>query len=476
MNRNPQGERVQASNILQVNTSDVGGGAELVAKELHEAYLDRGLDAWLAVGHERDRIPQTFELDHGSHRPAPARASIAASELFDGWAARSRTGQRVQRLVAHLGQPGRRIAMERGLEDFDFPATAQLLDLPPERPDVLHLHNLHGAYFDLRELPSLSEDVPTFVTLHDTWLLTGHCGYFIDCDRWRRGCGSCPDLERYPGVKRDATHENWMRKRSIFSSSRLHVATPSEWLASQVRQSILADAVVDLRVIPYGIDTETFCADGTDGARSRLDLPVDADVLLFVAHRMKQSAYKDPATVFSAVDMMLDQDRERPLIAVGIGSDGPSRRSGTSEVRFVGEIRDRRLLADWYRAADVKLHAAHADNFPLTVLEAQACGTPVVATGVGGVPEQIRGLESLRDLHPANRFRSSEATGALVGQGDAAGLAQAAGSILDDRNLLEALRHNAAEHAAREYRMDRQVSTYLEWYATVLSSKPDVTS
>ena len=55
-------------------------------------------------------------------------------------------------------------------------------------------------------------------------------------------------------------------------------------------------------------------------------------------------------------------------------------------------------VAPYYQAADVYLHAAKADNFPRAVLEALCCGTPVVATAVGGIPEQVKGLKISDDL------------------------------------------------------------------------------
>ena len=67
-----------------------------------------------------------------------------------------------------------------------FPASHRVLELPPRPPDVLHLHNLHGGYFDLRVLPELSARQPTVVTMHDEWLYTGHCAYTLDSERWLR--------------------------------------------------------------------------------------------------------------------------------------------------------------------------------------------------------------------------------------------------------------------------------------------------
>src|SRR3990172_6801419 len=85
----------------------------------------------------------------------------------------------------------------RGREDFNFPGTAALLELPGRTPDALHLHNLHGGYFDLRALPALTARVPAVLSLHDAWLLSGHCAHSFDCGRWETGCGECPALWIY---------------------------------------------------------------------------------------------------------------------------------------------------------------------------------------------------------------------------------------------------------------------------------------
>src|SRR5262249_33071397 len=122
-----------------------------------------------------------------------------------------------------------------GLEDFNYPATRALFRTPPDRPDIIHCHNLHGSYFDLQLLPPLSQAFPVVLTLHDAWLLSGHCALSFDCNRWQTGCGECPDLSIYPAIKRDSTAYNWRRKRDILARSRLYVATPSRWLMDRVK-------------------------------------------------------------------------------------------------------------------------------------------------------------------------------------------------------------------------------------------------
>src|SRR5207248_4324578 len=137
-----------------------------------------------------------------------------------------------------------------GREDFHFPGTRRLLTLTAERPDVVHAHNLHGGYFDLRALPSLSAQVPLILTLHDAWMLSGHCAHSFDCERWRTGCGHCPDLTIFPAIERDATAYNWRRKRSIYSKSKLYISAPSRWLMQRVEDSTLQLGAKECRVIP----------------------------------------------------------------------------------------------------------------------------------------------------------------------------------------------------------------------------------
>ena len=258
------------------------------------------------------------------------------------------------RLSRLFGRPLSTCRILLGHEDFDFPATWRLLEIAGRKPDLVHLHNLHGGYFDLRVLPSLSARIPTFLTLHDAWMLSGHCSHSFSCERWRGGCGSCPDLTIYPAVRRDATAFNWRRKQRIYLNSRLHVATACKWLMEKVMASMLAPAIVSSRVIPHGIDLSVFKPGDRSCARKALGLPDRATILMFAAKGIRENIWKDFKTMRAAFEIVADA--ARPLIFLAVGEEGTTERIGNAELRFVPHINDRSLLAKHYQAANVYVH------------------------------------------------------------------------------------------------------------------------
>ncbi|WP_455371662.1 glycosyltransferase, partial [Petrachloros mirabilis] len=251
--------------ILQVSTYDKGGGAEAVAWQLFEEYRRRGHASVMAVGEKRSGDMDVISLSRAADSSLLERWSQKLSERLSPYEGRLRGAWRLRRwLQEYAAHPPNWWQARLGMENYNFPETWRVLTIANSQPDILHCHNLHGGwlsrggYFDLRALPWLSRQVPVMVTLHDTWLLSGHCAYTLGCDRWKAGCGICPDLSIYPALLRDGTAFNWKRKKDIYANSRLYVATPSRWLMGQVEQSMLASSVVEARVIPNGVDGSVF--------------------------------------------------------------------------------------------------------------------------------------------------------------------------------------------------------------------------
>ena len=160
-----------------------------------------GMKFWLAVGRKFTADPHVLELDHDKYRGPIARMT---ARLLRSTATRMKRHDmgRLQCVIETLTQPSREWKRRQGQEDFDFPASHTLLGLTPRPPDIVHFHNMHGGYFDLRALPVISRRIVVVVTLHDSWLLSGHCAHSFDCERWRSGCGSCPDLSIPPAIRR----------------------------------------------------------------------------------------------------------------------------------------------------------------------------------------------------------------------------------------------------------------------------------
>lgn len=437
--------------ILQVNTYDVGGGAEKIAQTLHSAYRAGDHQAWMVVKRRRGNAENVVALDSGLIANPYVRFWFRAGSSLRSKEGKLRGAHRLGALLEDIGSLGSMIRRQRGIET-GHPASRYLLSHVPIDPDIIHLHNLHGDYFDLSILPELSRNSPVALTLHDAWTFTGHCACTLECQRWKSGCGECPHLDTPPAVVRDNTHRNWLTKLGIYQQSRLYVAAPSQWMTDMVSQSILSNAAADVRLIRNGVDLSVFRPAEKALPRTNIGVQKEALVLLFVAASAKSNPFKDYDMLRTALSMLGSRQLSKPVVAIALGDTAPTEQIGSIELRHVPFSSDPSMVAQYYQAADVCLHPAKTDNFPTVVIEALACGVPVVATSVGGIPEQIEdGL-----------------TGYLVPPGDSEAMAARVGRILEDEQLQRAMSTAAVEAAVSRFDERTMASAYLDWYAQIL--------
>ncbi|NNJ09086.1 glycosyltransferase [Chloroflexales bacterium ZM16-3] len=428
---------------MLVNSNDRGGGASRMALDLLGAYRAAGHDARMLVGDRRGDQADVEECDHygpGAWADLCARAESGLRRL-----PRVRGRARAMAWLRRSAIPARWADHLLGRDLGHAPYTRRML-AGAWRPDVIHLHNLTGDFFDLAALAPLSRAMTVIWTLHDAWAITGHCAYPINCERWRAGCGSCPDLHRPPAIMRDGTAANYARKGRIYAASRLAVATPSQWLMGLVEQSQLRPW--QRRVIANGVDLATFRPGDRAAARAALGLPRDAFICIFVAYGAStRNPYKDLTTVERAVALAAAQAPHADLRFICVGR-GPAR-DDDPQVIAPGYIADQARLALYYQAADLLLHATRADNAPCVIAEALACGTAVLATDVGGIGEML----------------GDGRCGWLVPGGDAAAMALQLLALLADRASVERAGQSGAAWAAAHYNLGRQAGAYLDWFA-----------
>ncbi len=418
-------------NITHLSTSDVKGGAAISAYRLHRGLLLAQQESSMLVLHKASQDETVVEFfpptDLGSRikRRFRRRAIVRDAKEYEG---RKPSGYEV-------------------FSDERSPFGQSIL--PQIGPcDIVHLHWV-ASFLDydsfFRVIP---HEKPVVWTLHDMNPVTGGCHYDMECGRHQQGCHACPQLGSTHA--KDLAAEIWARKLAIVSQVPLHrlcLVTPSRWLGRVAKGSRLF-ARFRVETIPYGIDLDAFAPRDPSVARDVLGIPRDAKVVLFVAE-IVDNARKGYAQLMTALSRCSKELEGLWLLSVGHkGARGPEGMRGS----HLSHIDNERFLSLVYSAADVFVIPSLQDNLPNTVLEALACGVPVVGFDVGGIPDMVREGE----------------TGRLVKRGDIDGLRRAIVELLQSLELRHGLSRKAREVAVEEYALRRQAEAYTDLYATLV--------
>ena len=334
--------------ILQINTVDTKGGAAKVAYSLKQKLEKKGHTTSMFVARKYSNEESVKIINDSQALSGRIRKKLAY------WLA----------------------------NDIDVFSSDHILKTPEfKSADIVHCHNLHSNYFNLRTLKKISALKPVIWTFHDMWPITAHCAHSFDGALKNTGFFACPSLDIYPPI---AWHnEKYLEKIKavIFRKSNFHIVTPSEWLADKVKQSILKDK--PLSVIYNGIDTSVFRPHNKQECRQFLGLPLEEQIILIVAKRGQSNPWKGGNYAQEVVKAFDGRSR---TFFVDLGGDT---NQNSPHLKTISYIADRETLTKYYSAADILLYPSIADNCPLVVLEAMACGLPIVSFNTGGIPELV---------------------------------------------------------------------------------------
>ncbi|WP_028320461.1 glycosyltransferase [Desulfatiglans anilini] len=258
---------------------------------------------------------------------------------------------------------------------------ALTVEIAAEAPDVVIVGNLHAAGWPLEIFLGLRDlDVLTVAYAHDCYLFTGRCAYPGECRLYLTGCDeSCLTCDSYPPLHAGDIAEAWRLRRTIFSgTSGIPLATNSLWTLGFAR-SALGDSI-NAEVVYLGLDTDVFKPMPRDLCRRLLGIPLDAFVILGGAVNVQD--HRKGGRFFDEVLAILQN--EACFLLFG---DNSTRFERAHTVGFVDEHCKMPLL---YGAADLFMATSTEEAFGQTIMEAAACGVPVAAFAVGGVPEIAR--------------------------------------------------------------------------------------
>jgi len=321
-----------------------------------------------------------------------------------------------------------------------------------KKADILHFHGTHSGFINYLSIPYLVRNKPAVFTLHDMWCLTGHCGYSYNCDRFKIGCGKCPYPDEHPRIRRDGTRWEWKLKNRVFSKSHFTILCPSAWMAELAKESMLSH--YPIRRMPCAVDTEEFQPLDPELCRTLLGINPKRKILMISSISLSDYRKGSDLLIKALEGMPKSLKSETTLIVLG-KNGGAVADSTDIQTIDLGYVSSDRLKAIAFSSADMLVLPTRADNFPLVSLESIACGTPVVAFRVGGVPEQVRpGI-----------------TGYLAEPENIEDLRAGILSLLEDSSLRGFMREQCRKVVLEEYGLDLQTERHMELYSQMLENK-----
>lgn len=254
---------------------------------------------------------------------------------------------------------------------FGFPMVSSLKEVLKNNVDLIHVHINSPILAETAALGSLFRKIPLVITYHsDTYAKEARSSFgkmwFIA----------------------EPLYDNLLKRQLCRIAKKITISTPIYLEKSSFLRKF-KDKVV---VIPHGVDHSRFYVDAGMGEKFKIEcgIPTETKIITYVG---RLAPYKGLPTLLKAFSHVLKKTKKVMLVVVGKGMMEKELKALAFDLKiqdaavFAGEVGDE-VLPNFYRMSDVFVLPSRsgAESFGLSLLEAMACGIPVVASNVGGVP------------------------------------------------------------------------------------------
>lgn len=331
-------------NILQINSGDQGGGACVVSWNIKKISEKFGHNLPMFVVDKRSTDSDVFVIPHHKFQ-------IYLSYILSN--------------------------------DIDLYGTDYILETEEfKKADIVHCHNLHDYYFNIKTLEKIAKIKPVVWTLHDMWAITSHCAHAYDGEV-KNGFFECPSLKTPPRLTWNNEKYLCWRKGSVYKKSKLNIVAPSLWMKNKIQQSILQDKPIS--IINNGVDISIYKPLDKKESREELNIPLEKKIILYVANGGVDNIWKGWEYV---KNLALKYKNNQEVIFLCVGGH-KNEKFSNENIIYIPFVSDQNIMAKYYSSADLLLFSSPAESFGLVLVEALACGTPVVCFEVGVVSEII---------------------------------------------------------------------------------------
>lgn len=333
-----------------------------------------------------------------------------------------------------------------------YPYGWELLEHPDFiSSDVAHYHLIHNNILSLLSFPDLCAAKPSVWTLHDPWVLSGHCIYSCGCEKWKDGCEQCDKLDMHFEMKFDKAAQMWHIKKELYKRLDVDIVVASEYMKGLVQQSPLTAHFERVHLIPFGIDLQTFTKkEDKSLLRKRLSIPENAFVMMF---RSDPGKFKG----LDHIKSMLNQLKpSKQVVLLTVGKEGLlAKYQFKYKIKEYGWIHDERLLSELYAACDVFLMPSTAEAFGLMAIEAMASERPIIVTEGTSLPSVTFAPDC----------------GIAIQQGNGREFADAIQRLMNSPEECESRGRLGRKLAEKHYRFEDYVQQHLELYREILERR-----
>lgn len=251
--------------------------------------------------------------------------------------------------------------------------------------DIMHYHLLHNGVMSLVDLPIMTKEKPSVLTIHDPWFVTGHCIHPLECDKWRTGCKMCPDLLRPFAMKEDRAHLMWRIKQQVMLESDVDLIVASKWMEDIAKNSPITQTK-RLHRIPFGIDCSLFAPhEDVRMSKTKNGINPDSFVVMF---RQDPSHFKGMQYIIEALKL-IPQSKKITLLTVGAVGLLEELRDRCEQIVEHPWITDPEKMAELYNCCDVFLMPSTGETFGLMAIEAMASSKPIIVFEGTALPDVV---------------------------------------------------------------------------------------